>query len=74
MVYGKNGLNRTMQYGNKYIFYIFFFYFILFKSYYVVWKLKEYFCIYDHTILFKSYYVVWKQIFYDDNSKHGDEV
>ena len=52
-------LNRTMQYGNFSIVFVLF-YFLLFKSYYVVWK--PFFEKKDNqkNQKFKSYYVVWK--------------
>ena len=33
---------------------------MLFKSYYVVWKLFFHFALSSAIVLFKSYYVVWK--------------
>ena len=53
-------LNRTMQYGNLYISYCVMFRFILFKSYYVVWKHKKDTERDTDAKVFKSYYVVWK--------------
>ena len=53
------GLNRTMQYGNKKdvndICGL-----VMFKSYYVVWKLTRYLNTDLGPTGFKSYYVVWK--------------
>jgi len=34
----------------------------LFKSYYLVWKLRAYFLPTLGKIVFKSYYVVWKRL------------
>ena len=56
----KNGLNRTMQYGNPLFLLSFPAKTDMFKSYYVVWKPSYFSASISFHRLFKSYYVVWK--------------
>ena len=53
-------LNRTMQYGNT-VGVPITITSLMFKSYYVVWKLFGFFTMNLKSAVFKSYYVVWKQ-------------
>ena len=58
-------LNRTMQYGNYWVYLIFFFTTDKFKSYYVVWKLACFIflicviCSLNRTMQYGNYQVVW---------------
>ena len=59
-------LNRTMQYGNFFHSHVIFF-ILLFKSYYVVWKLFSSQIVCSRFSQFKSYYVVWKLCFFSSS-------
>ena len=59
-------LNRTMQYGNSFIFRTSSVFSDRFKSYYVVWKHERWKNSQEEwQRMFKSYYVVWKLMCFD---------